>query len=126
MKSEKATQILLLAAGLVFFLVGICLLYTSFSEYFGFTDDEVDLLYQRYLQIEKNPSVTREGLELWYDGYQTAGGKKLYNPRSVVGLSLIHIYLADNKVHGKCRTLPFQKSTVHFHIGIDVSWKSRC
>lgn len=25
----------------------------KFSEYFGFTDDEVDLLYQRYLQIEK-------------------------------------------------------------------------
>lgn len=25
----------------------------KFSEYFGFTDDEVNLLYQRYLQIEK-------------------------------------------------------------------------
>lgn len=34
----------------------------KFSEYFGFTDDEVNLLYQRYLQIEKNPSVTREGI----------------------------------------------------------------
>lgn len=58
---------------------------TAYSEYFGFTDAEVDMLYQRYLQTEKEPAITRKGLELWYDGYQTAGGKKLYNPRSVVG-----------------------------------------
>lgn len=58
---------------------------TAYSEYFGFTDAEVDELYQRYLQIEPNPQVTREGLETWYDGYQTAAGIKLYNPRSVVG-----------------------------------------
>ena len=58
---------------------------TAYSEYFGFTDEEVDVLYQRYLQKEKEPRVTREGLELWYDGYQTAAGVKLYNPRSVVG-----------------------------------------
>lgn len=58
---------------------------TKYSEYFGFTDEEVDILYQRYLETESEPRVTREGLELWYDGYQTAGGKKLYNPRSVVG-----------------------------------------
>lgn len=58
---------------------------TAYSEYFGFTDTEVDVLYQKYLQAESDPKVPREGLELWYDGYQTAGGKKLYNPRSVVG-----------------------------------------
>ena len=58
---------------------------TAYSDYFGFTDAEVDVLYQRYLETEKRPAVTREGLELWYDGYQTAGGRKLYNPRSVVG-----------------------------------------
>lgn len=57
----------------------------KYSEYFGFTDKEVDELYKTYLRIEKNPEVTREDLELWYDGYQTAGGKKLYNPRSVIG-----------------------------------------
>lgn len=57
----------------------------AYSEYFGFTDTEVDALYQRYLSAEGRPKVTREGLKLWYDGYQTAGGKKLYNPRSVVG-----------------------------------------
>ena len=58
---------------------------TAYSTYFGFTDEEVDSLYQKYLQTEPSPQVTREGLELWYDGYQTASGKKLYNPRSVVG-----------------------------------------
>lgn len=57
---------------------------TKYSEYYGFTDAEVDDLYQRYLQAERNPQVTREGLETWYDGYQTAAGIKLYNPRSVV------------------------------------------
>lgn len=57
----------------------------KYSQYFGFTDEEVDVLYQTYLQTEPSPHITREGLELWYDGYQTAGGTKLYNPRSVVG-----------------------------------------
>ncbi|MDO5349984.1 MAG: AAA family ATPase [Lachnospiraceae bacterium] len=58
---------------------------TAYSDYFGFTDAEVDALYQRYKKTENNPAVTREGLKLWYDGYQTAGGGRLYNPRSVVG-----------------------------------------
>ena len=57
----------------------------AYSEYFGFTDTEVDALYQRYLAAESGPKVTREGLKLWYDGYQTAGGKTFYYPRSVVG-----------------------------------------
>ncbi len=57
----------------------------KYSAYFGFTDEEVDELYQRYLNVEKDPKVTREGLRLWYDGYQTMSGKRLYNPRSVVG-----------------------------------------
>lgn len=64
----------------------------KYSEYFGFTDEEVDGLYQIYLKTESKPTVTREGLEFWYDGYQTAGGGKLYNPRSVVGA------LSDNQL----------------------------
>ena len=56
----------------------------KYSQYFGFTDEEVHGLYQKYLKTEPNPKITREGLKLWYDGYQTAAGKKLYNPRSVV------------------------------------------
>ena len=63
----------------------------KFSQYFGFTDEEVDRLYEKYLRIEPRPQVTRRDLELWYDGYHTAGGTKLYNPRSVVGA------LSDNQ-----------------------------
>ena len=57
----------------------------QFSEYFGFTDEEVDDLYQKYSKVEKKPKISRKDLKLWYDGYQTASGKRLYNPRSVVG-----------------------------------------
>ena len=56
-----------------------------FSEYFGFTDKEVDMLFKRYLdQNEKPVQVTRDGLKKWYDGYHTKMGERLYNPRSVV------------------------------------------
>lgn len=56
-----------------------------FSEYFGFTEEEVDLLYQRYQNLEKKQKqITREGLKEWYDGYHTKSGERLYNPRSVV------------------------------------------
>ena len=55
-----------------------------FSEYFGFSDEEVDLLYQWYLKRTKKPRITRENLREWYDGYHTAAGERLYNPRSVV------------------------------------------
>ena len=64
----------------------------KYNEYFGFTDEEVDRLFDKYLEVEKEPQVTREGLKLWYDGYQTAGGEKLYTPRSVVGA------LSDNQL----------------------------
>lgn len=64
----------------------------KYSEYFGFTDEEVDRLFEQYLEVTENPRVTREGLRLWYDGYQTAGGERLYNPRSVVGA------LSDNQL----------------------------
>lgn len=55
-----------------------------FGEYFGFTDSEVDDLYSRYLKNCCEPNVTREGLHEWYNGYHTASGEKVYNPRSVV------------------------------------------
>jgi len=57
---------------------------SKFSEYFGFTDQEVDALYKKYLDREKEPLLTRENLREWYDGYHTLNGVKLYNPRSVV------------------------------------------
>ena len=55
-----------------------------FSEYFGFTETEVDQLYERYIKLCKKTTITRDGLKLWYNGYCTASGKKVYNPRSVV------------------------------------------
>ncbi len=57
----------------------------AFSEYFGFSDSEVDMLYERYCRIQKKPLfVGRKELRRWYDGYATPAGKSLYNPRSVV------------------------------------------
>lgn len=56
-----------------------------FSEYFGFTEKEVDMLFLRYLEMgAKEKQITREGLRDWYDGYHTKAGERLYNPRSVV------------------------------------------
>ena len=57
----------------------------KYSEYFGFTEGEVDELYKRYQAQKLNPeNVTREGLRIWYDGYHTKAGERVYNPRSVV------------------------------------------
>lgn len=55
-----------------------------FSDSFGFTQEEVDLLFNRYLAQNESPRLTRESLKDWYDGYHTFGGGKVYNPRSVV------------------------------------------
>lgn len=56
----------------------------KFSEYFGFSDTEVDTLFQKYKEETDDVEITREDLCIWYDGYCTATGKRLYNPRSVV------------------------------------------
>lgn len=55
-----------------------------FSEYFGFSDIEVDRLYSIYTQSVENVKITRDDLCIWYDGYHTALGKRMYNPRSIV------------------------------------------
>lgn len=57
----------------------------KYAGYFGFTNAEVDLLYQKYLEQENAcQKVTRDGLRAWYDGYCTKSGERIYNPRSVV------------------------------------------
>jgi len=87
---------------------------------FGFTDAEVDMLYGRYCKNTSSPSVTREGLRHWYDGYKALvkvddkyiaehpdetfvkvgdnkgkfAVRKMYNPHSVV-FSLENDQLAD-------------------------------
>lgn len=56
-----------------------------FSQYFGFTDEEVNLLYKTYLsKTHEMQRISREDLRVWYDGYHTKSGIRLYNPRSIV------------------------------------------
>lgn len=64
----------------------------KFSEYFGFSDSEVDQLFSVYQQTTANAKITREALAEWYDGYHTAAGVRLYNPRAVV------CSLTDNQI----------------------------
>lgn len=39
-----------------------------FSEYFGFSETEVDDLFVKYQEETENPEITREALRNWYDG----------------------------------------------------------
>lgn len=66
----------------------------KFSNYFGFTEEEVDVLYQKFCEAVKKPQFTRENLKEWYDGYHTKSGASLYNPRSIV-LSLTNNNLGN-------------------------------
>jgi len=63
-----------------------------YSSYFGFTEEEVDELHARYMTFERHPRVSREDLRLWYNGYHTVSGIRMYNPRSVV------CALSDNQI----------------------------
>ena len=65
---------------------------TKFGEYFGFLENEVNDLYQRFASIEQKPNFTRTELEEWYDGYRTIKGDKIYNPRSITAA------LTDNHI----------------------------
>lgn len=51
---------------------------------FGFIEEEVDGLYEKYLADTVNPKIGRDDLKVWYDGYYTKRGERIYNPRSVV------------------------------------------
>ena len=50
----------------------------TFDEYFGFTEHEVVKL------CDKSGKMDFKELENWYNGYLSARGVKIYNPRSVV------------------------------------------
>lgn len=63
-----------------------------YSSYFGFTEGEVDELYSRYVSRESNPKVSRKELRIWYNGYHTVSGMRMYNPRSIV------CALSDNQI----------------------------
>lgn len=64
----------------------------KFSEYFGFSDLEVDRLFSVYQQTTADAKITRKELAEWYDGYHTAAGIRIYNPRVVV------CSLTDNQI----------------------------
>ena len=51
---------------------------------FGFIEEEVDGLYEKYLADTVNPKIGRDDLKVLYDGYYTKSGERIYNPRSVV------------------------------------------
>lgn len=47
----------------------------KYSSYFGFTEVEVDDLFERYQKLTPaGQNVTREGLRTWYNGYHTQTG----------------------------------------------------
>lgn len=64
----------------------------KFSDYFGFLESDVDRLYDIYQHETKNLKINREDLRMWYNGYHTALGNRLYNPRSIV------LALTDNQL----------------------------
>ncbi|MBR2810750.1 MAG: AAA family ATPase, partial [Solobacterium sp.] len=56
-----------------------------FSEFFDFTDSEVDDLYAKYRKVDENDAhITRDQLRDWYDGYYLNGSRCLYNPKAVI------------------------------------------
>ncbi len=55
-----------------------------FGEYFGFTEEETNTLFDRYQSLISTPHITLNGLQMWYNGYHTKSGRQVYNPRSIV------------------------------------------
>lgn len=85
-----------------------------FSEYFGFTDSEIDDLFKRYLQSCSSPNITREDLKDWYDGYHSASGVRLYNPRSIVSA------LSTNKI-GSYWTESGRYDSIYYYIKHNIN-----
>ncbi|MDR1642059.1 MAG: AAA family ATPase [Clostridiales bacterium] len=60
-----------------------------FSNYFGFSNSEVDELFKIYeAQPAKEHPISRDGLRIWYDGYSDA---HIYNPVSVVNALMVSL-----------------------------------
>lgn len=55
-----------------------------FCTFFGFSESEVDTLFDKYSSLTARPNISREDLRIWYNGYHTKVGTKVYNPRSIV------------------------------------------
>lgn len=87
----------------------------KYSNYFGFTEEEVQCIFAKYAKITKNPVLKFEELKEWYNGYQTAGGERIYNPRSVVRA------LQDNHI-GSYWTSSGPYDELFFYISHDCLW----
>lgn len=86
-ENEKMSYLAFLSSGseLNMFLEYTMASEEKFSEYFGFTEKEVDQLFDRYqTNTVKERHITRDGLGIWYNGYHTKSDHRLYNPRSVI------------------------------------------
>ena len=57
----------------------------SFEEYFGFSDEEVEML------CAKQTKLPLAEIREWYNGYVSSTGERIYNPRSVA-LALLNGY----------------------------------
>lgn len=55
-----------------------------FCTFFGFSESEVDTLFDKYCTLTAHPNISRESLRIWYNGYHTKCGIRVYNPRSIV------------------------------------------
>ncbi len=63
--------------------------------YFGFDENEVDMLYHIYQGVWKDrQAIDRKQLTEWYDGYYLDGKKQIYNPKAIVSA------LTRNKLTG--------------------------
>ncbi|CAG9326469.1 unnamed protein product [Blepharisma stoltei] len=56
-----------------------------YSEFFGFTESEVDELLEHYLAQDSHTNIVEQKklIKQWYDGYRV-GRQKIYNPFSII------------------------------------------
>ena len=85
----------------------------KYNEYFGFTDSEVDQLYEKYTRNTREIHISREDLKEWYDGYTTKSGERMYNPRSVV------LALTNNNI-GNYWTSSGPYDEIFYYIGQNI------
>ncbi|MGN1031859.1 MAG: AAA family ATPase, partial [Intestinibacter sp.] len=91
----------------------------KFGEYFGFTEDEVLAL------CEQNKYMDFEKLQSWYNGYTTARGIKVYNPRSVVKAlknNYCESYWTNTKAskYLKCNTIEIREDIIKMFSGEEI------
>ncbi len=85
------------------------LLRSEYSQYFGFTTEEVALLLQ-----ESHLDVTLEAIQTWYNGYQV-GNTVVYNPWSIVNCikrqGVLQPYWVNTSDNALIKELLIQSST---------------